>query len=274
MRTLPVLVAALALPVSALAQTAADNDQSTEVSALVVQARKATAVSSLMVKGGCPPPARDSDWPSRWFDAPSDSGKRTQESAGTRAFLLRLITGFRTGDPDYAHMGKYLAQSARDQLLLAKQWIVCRGVFEDIKFLHVSQEGYDDFEVDFSNGAIEWEVQPLDSHQVAQHSAARMFYPQPATRRFEDLLKSIERGRPNYADLAPGFASTLQAQLPALQPTLKDWGGPRSISFLRQGDDGSYVYRVGYKNRRVVWELAPLDDSGKVTGLKYAEAPD
>jgi hypothetical protein len=274
MRALLVFVAVIGLPLVALAEPTPDDRKATEVSELVVLARKATEVSGLTVNSSCSAPATDSQWPSAWFDAPTDpKGKRTEESEGTRAFILRLITDVRNGTPDYAHMGGQLASDTRQKLALTRLWIVCRGAFKDIKFLHVSREGYDDFEVDFSNGAIEWEVKPLNSHQVAEHTALRFFYPQPVTKQFEDLLTSLKRGRPNYADLTSESAATLQAQWPDLHKTFETWRGSPYIYFLRRGDDGSYTYLVAYKRDRLIWRIGALDEAGKITGVRYDEGP-
>jgi hypothetical protein len=297
MRALLVFVAAIGLPLAALAQPAstpnptpsiapappaADSGKSTEVSELIVQARKATEMSGLTVKGSCQIPVDSQEYSARYdphgsttqWDASSDSlNKRTGESPGTREFILRTITDFRNGTADYAHMGGSVAGTTRANLPQEKLWIVCRGIFKDIKFLHVSQAGYDDFEVDFSDGAIEWEVKPLNSHQVTEHWAARFYYPQPLTKQFDEFLKSMEWGRPSYADLKPGFAAVVQAQWPELQKSFKNWHGTHSIYFVRQEDDGSYTYFVDYSHHRVVWEVAPLDGTGKITGLKFGEVP-
>lgn len=273
MRILLALVAALGLPLCALAQTPGDDGKPTEVSALVIQAQKATEVPGVTVTGRCPIPP-NSNWANTMFDAPSESkNKRTEEGAGTREFILREIADIRNNTRDYTHMSIGLARAAREQLPQTKLLIVCHGVFKGVKFLHVSQEGFDDFEVEFSNGALEWEVAPVDAHQVTPQSAIRYFFPQPATKQFEDFLNSMQRGRPNYADLTPDLSATVQAQWPALQKSLKDWGGLESVYFLRQADDGSYIYLVSFGRRRVVWEVAPLDGGGKLVGLKYAEAP-
>ena len=182
MKTLLAFVAVMALPLSALAQATADNDKSTEVSELVIQARKATEVSGLTVTAHCPMPP-DSIWPNQMFDAPTDAkNKRTEESAGTREFILREIADLRNNTRDYAHMGRAFAAAAQKQLAGTKLLIVCQGVFEGIKFLHVTKINDDDFEVDFSNGALEWEVKPLDAHQVTEQAAIRYYFPQPTTK--------------------------------------------------------------------------------------------
>ena len=151
-----------------------------------------------------------------------------------------------------------------------KRWINFRGTFKKLKFLHVSQDGFDDFEVDFANAAIEWEVDPLDSHGKTHHWAARFYYPEPMTRQLDELLKSLERGQPKFERLAADFAPTLQAEWPALQQASKKWRGPHSIAFLRQDDDGSYAYKVSYGVHVVFWTVA-LDATGRISGLRHEE---
>ena len=278
MRARLVSVAVLALPLAAVAQPAAERVESTEVSELVVEARKATAVSDVVVQA-CRMPADSEGYSTRSkrpvanaeFDAPSRPNTRTEESPGAREFVLRNIIAFRNGTADFDHMDDALARVTRSYLPSEKFWIACRGAFKNIKFLHVSQDGYDDFEVDFSGAAIEWEVDPLDSHQVTKHWAARFYYPEPTTRQFDEFLKSMESDHPYYGRLAPDFAPALQAQWPTLRQDFKRWRGRHSIVFLRQGDDGSYVYKVVYGDHAVFWTVAPLDAAGRITGLTYEE---
>jgi hypothetical protein len=271
MRTLLIFTAVLGVPLVALAQPTTDS-KATEVSELVVRARKATELSGLNVPGACAIPSQDSDWPKAWFDAPMDpKDKRTEESPGTRAFILKLIADVRNGVPDYAHMGPQLRGEMSAKLKLTKLWIVCRGAFKDITFLHVSQKGYDDFEVDFSNGAIEWEAEPLDSHQVEQQTAVRFYYPQPATKQFVKLLASMLRQRPDYTLVSADIAPTLEARRQSFEASLKAWGPFNSIYFLRRSGDGSFVFRTVFKNRQVIWKLGPLDGAGRIADLTYDE---
>jgi hypothetical protein len=260
--TLIVLTAALGLPPAALAQIVADDGKSTEVSGLTVEARA----------GQCPPgdphglAAKD-----KGFDAPPDAmAKRTQESSGTRAFVQALAIGSRNNDIDYTRMPPRMAKLMREQFPRAEPFIACQGVFKGIKFLHVSQAGDDDFEVDFSNGTLEWEVTPFHALQLTYRTYLRYFYPQPATRQFEDWLKSIEEGLPNYADLTPDTASRLQVRWPALQTSLKDWGQRKGFHLLRQ-DDETYVFLVTYEHRQVIWKTSPPNAEGKFTALTYDE---
>jgi hypothetical protein len=261
MRTLLVLVASIALPLNALAQPVADEGKSTEISGLAIEAPKAAEC-----------PLEDSHWPSKMFDASPDAkNKRTEESVGTRSLIKMFIDGKKNNNIDYTHIESRLAKVIRPQMPHINLVVACQGTFKGIKFLHVSQDGWDDFKVDFSNGALDWAVKPLNSHQMTDGIVARLFYPQPATKQFEDLLKSMEQGRPNYADLTPDFISKLQAQWPALQKSLKDWGRLKGFRFMRQEDDGSYVYLATYEHRQVVWTVAPPNADGKFTALTYNE---
>jgi hypothetical protein len=81
----------------------------------------------------------------------------------------------------------------------------------------------------------------------------------------------MERGRPSYADLAPDVASRLQAQWPALQTSLKNWGPRKGFRFLRQEEGGADVYLVIYDHRQVVWTASPPGADGKFTALTYDE---
>ncbi len=263
MRTLLVLVAAAGFPVSALAQPVADDGRSTEVSGLTVESRT----------GQCPP--GDPNGPlatSTKFDAPVDvKNKRTEESEGTRAVVQAPAAGARNNDVDYAKINPKVAKLIQAKYPRFQAFIVCQGVFKGVNFLHVSQDGYDDFEVDFSNGTLEWVAKPFHALQLTWETGFRNYYPQPATRQFEDLLKSIEEGRPNYAALTPDAASRLQAQWPTLQTLLKDGDRRKGLRFLRHEEDGSYVYLATYEHRQVVWTVLPPKAGGKFTDVTYSE---
>lgn len=129
MKAVLAFLAVLGLPLAVQAQPAPATDgskptalsgvtvtaanKSTEVSELVVRARKATEVSGLKVEGSCPIPATDSSWPSSWFDAPSHpKNTRTEESDGTRAFILELIADSRNGAPRLRAYGRPTGQGS------------------------------------------------------------------------------------------------------------------------------------------------------------------
>ena len=261
MRTLLLLLAAIGLPICALAQTVADDGKPTVVPELAVEGSS----------GQCPVPPHV--WgPNRLFDAPTRAKiKRTQESAGTRGLVLMLVAGARNGDIDYTHIQPGLAKAIRAQSPRLKPAFVCLGVLKEIRFRHVSQADFDDYEVDFSNGVLEWAVKPFDSHQLTAGIIFRYFSPEPATRQLETLLKSLGQGRPNYSDLTADAASRLQARWPALQKSLKDWGQLRGLRFVRQGDDGADVFVAVHEHRQVVWTTSPPNAAGKFTDVRYDE---
>ncbi len=95
MRTLLVFLTAVALPLYARAQPV-DNSTSTVVSELVVEGSK----------GQCPPGNPHGPFAiSNRFDAPPDTkNKRTEESAGTRAFVQTWAAGARNNDVDYTNV--------------------------------------------------------------------------------------------------------------------------------------------------------------------------
>jgi hypothetical protein len=273
-------LAILGLPFAALAQPAADDAKPTPLSGLTVTVPRASQLSGLTVTA-CQLP-RNSRWPNSMFDAPTNAktakAQRTEPSPGTQQWLEDTVAMFeREPKFDAAKMPKTdiaLTRVTEMQFQVIRRWVKCRGDLQSIKFLHVSQEGFDDYEVAFANGAIEWEVASLDAQQAARQSAIRYFDPQPVSGQFEDFLKSAGRTQPDYSKLSPDLAAAVQTQWPTLQKTFKDWGGLDSTYFLRDGSDGAHLYIVKFKHKTVVWKVAAVDGAGKLTGLQYAEAPD
>jgi hypothetical protein len=137
----------------------------------------------------------------------------------------------------------------------------------------------DDYELDFSHGAIEWAVAPLADGKV--WTLVHRYYAPPVTPRFNALLRSIQRGRPDYDDLAPELAASLRSEWPALQQKFKEWGKLRwewgrleSTFFVREEDDGSYTYAVSFGRHRVGWNVLVSPDTGKIAAMTYADPDD
>jgi hypothetical protein len=148
---------------------------------------------------------------------------------------------------------------------------VCLGAMKSIKFLHVSAKGDDDFEVEFAHGVVESTITPLNARGEPTAVAFRVYTPQPASMLFHAFLTSLERGRPDYRNLAPDSAAAVRAQSPTLQKTAKDWGRLKVFYFLRQDDDGSFAYQATYEHRQVVWTVFPPDADGKLGAATYDE---
>ena len=181
---------------------------------------------------------------------------------------------FEADDTDMPKMDAALTRDTLEHFEGIRLWVKCRGPLKEIKFLHVSEADYDDYEAVFQDGALEWEVAPLDADQAAHQTSIRYFNPQPATRRFGDWLKSIQRGRPDYGALTPELASKVRDQSPGLQASFKKWGWLESVYFMREPESGAYIYLATFEHRRVVWKVGALDNKDRLTVLNYAEAPD
>ena len=263
MRTLLTLVlaAALGLPLAALAQEPGGEGD-------------ATAVSGVTVEAALPCSPTDSWRPNAWFDAPQDNTRtpRTGESPGTQAWVEKVLEMFgrptMTDPPPMAAAGVKIFER---QFAKFHQGALCLGAVKSIKFLHVSAKDADDYEIEFANGIVECTITPLNARGEPGAVAFRRYTPQPASMRFNAFVTSLERGRPDYNTLAPESAAAVRAQWPTLQKTAKDWGGLKMFYFVRQEDDGAYVYQATYEYRQVVWTVFLPTADGKFGAVSYIE---
>lgn len=263
MRTLLILVLAAAhgLPLAALAQ-----DPGGE--------REATVVSGVTVEAALPCSPTDSWRPNARFDAPQGDARttRTGESPGTKAWVKKVVEMLeRPTMTDPPPMPAALIKKFERVFPKFHQGALCLGAFKSIRFLHVSAQGLDDYELEFANGTVESAIKPLNARGEAEGVAFRGYTPQPASMRFNAFLRSLERGRPDYSQLAPDSAAAVRAQWPTLQKTVKDWGRLKMFYFVRQEDDGSYAYRATYEHRQVVWTVFPPNADGKFGAVTYNE---
>jgi hypothetical protein len=232
---------------------------------------QAPAIEGVTVRPACALGA--SYPPNSNFDAlPDSKTRRIGESPGTRAWVEKAVqSGGGALMTDPPEMTLALRISVKLQSKRINEGSRCLGAFKSVRFLHVSARGLDDYEVKFANGALEYAIAPLNARGEAAVLWLRGYSPQPATMQFDAFLTSLEGGRPNYADLAADAASRLQAQWPALQKSLKDWGRLKALHFARQEEDGSYVYQATYENRQVLWSVLPQDADGKFAAVTYNE---
>ena len=252
------LVAALGLPLAALAQVPGE----------------ATAVSGVTVEAALPCGPADSWRPNAFFNAPSGNAKttRTAESPGTKAWVQKILEMF--ARPTMSDPPPLSAAGIKQfERIFPKfhRGAVCLGAIKSIKFLRVSAKGLDVHEIEYANGLVEGAITPLNARGEPTGVAFRPYTPQPVSMRFHAFLSSLERGRPDYSDLAPDSAAALRAQWPTLQKTAKGWGRLKMLSFVRQEDDGSYAYRATYDHRQVVWTVFPPDGDGKFGAVTYSE---
>jgi hypothetical protein len=261
MRTFLVLVAALGWPLAAFAQ-----DAGGEVAP--------TVVSGVTVEAALPCGPADSWRPNALFDAPPDNVKttRTGESPGTKAWLEKILAMFArptmTDPPPIAPAGIKQLERVFPKF---HQGAVCLGAIKSIKFLHMSAKGLDVYKIEYANGLVEGTITPLNARGEPGGVAFRPYTPQPVSMRFHTFLSSLERGRPDYTELAPDSAATLRAQWPTLENTVKGWGRLKMLSFARQEDDGSYAYRATYEHRQVLWSVFPPNADGKFGAVTHNE---
>ncbi len=259
MRALLVLVAALGLPLAALAQVPYGEGE-------------ATSVSGVTVEAGAPCIGGDAWRPNAWFDAPPNNAKaaRTGESPGTRAWAKAMADELgRPAMTDPPKMSAGLRKAAESQFPRMHKGFACFGALKSIKFLHVSAKGADVYEFEFANGVLQWAVAPLNARGEVEAALVGWYTPEPVSMRFNAFLKSLERGRPDYSDLAPDSAAAMRAQWPTLQKTVKDWGKLKVFYFVRQDDDGSYAFHATYEHREVVWTVLPPNADGKFGAVTY-----
>ena len=84
--------------------------------------------------------------------------KAQTQSPGTEAALRRLIDGVMTGKPDYDAMTPALAAVVRKQMPAMQPGMASLGPVRSIKFLGVSSQGLDSYNVMHERGALHWMI--------------------------------------------------------------------------------------------------------------------
>jgi hypothetical protein len=275
------LAAAFELPFAVQAQPPADRGGSTELSGLTVLVPRSTKLSGLTVLSGLKDvrPCQktvDGPWPSALFD-PGAQASRSRPSPGTREYFGRYVAAQESGKPNYDEMTKDLARTVRNQFEVLQQRFRCLGEVKSIDFLHVSDAGYDDYRLTFKNGVLEWAIAPLDDHQKSHSQYARFFQPRPATNELIDLIRSLQADSPQYDGLSPDLAAELKDRWPTLRDKFKGWGQLESVYFVRQADNGAYLFLVSLYRRgrfsasvlRTAWAVGVDPETGKLTSMAY-----
>jgi len=96
--------------------------------------------------------------------------------------------------------------------------------------------------------------------------------PSPGTE--EAIRRQIEglaAGKPDYATMAPSLAAGTRQMLGPLHAKVAAWGPVLSMKFVRVGKDGMDVYDVICRNKRSIWEIAPLTADGKISAVFFHE---
>jgi pimeloyl-ACP methyl ester carboxylesterase len=83
-------------------------------------------------------------------------------------------------------------------------------------------------------------------------------------------VESLERGAPNYDEMAAPQADEVRQQLPAILQLIKALGTLKSVSYERGTEDGADVYLVAFEHGQVEWTIGPLAPNGKVQKRSFS----
>jgi beta-lactamase regulating signal transducer with metallopeptidase domain len=84
-------------------------------------------------------------------------------------------------------------------------------------------------------------------------------------------LASLQRGAPNYEEMAPELAAAVRQNLPNINAQMKQWGALRDVRFTSMNSLGADMYLVTFEHAQVEWIVAPLLQDGKVGYRTFRE---
>jgi hypothetical protein len=273
------------LLLSFVASALAQGEQPTPLSGVTVTApSRFTALSGVTVQTfkdmrPCRQPM-DGRWPSDLFDQGARArARRAGPSPGTEDYLRKDLAAIGMGTRNYAQMTFVIARNGERQLPVLEQRFACLGKLRSVSFLHVSDANFDDYEIDFDNGALEATIAPLDELNRSRAQYLRFYEPQPLTRELGALIASLQKDRPDRRAVAPSLAPELEERWPFLHEKFAGWGRVESIDFVRQTSTGAYIYLVtlGPSGRSrsgevldTAWAVTAEPGGGQLASLTYA----
>jgi pimeloyl-ACP methyl ester carboxylesterase len=77
-------------------------------------------------------------------------------------------------------------------------------------------------------------------------------------------VASLEKGVPNYDEMAAPQAADVRRELPQLLQFIKSMGALKSIAYEHGTEDGDDVYLVTFEHGQAEWTIGPLTADGKV----------
>jgi 3-oxoadipate enol-lactonase len=77
-------------------------------------------------------------------------------------------------------------------------------------------------------------------------------------------VESLEKGTPNYAEMAPAQAAEVRQQAPQILQLVKDMGALKFVTYEYGTEDGADVYLVSFEHGQAEWTIGPLSADGKV----------
>jgi uncharacterized membrane protein len=98
----------------------------------------------------------------------------------------------------------------------------------------------------------------------------------PASPGTEESLRryiySLEKGHPNYEEMSPKLAASVNLQQPKIMTTIAGLGDFESLTYHGTDSDGSDVYLAAFARGRLEWHIGPLVD-GKVAHRYFRPLP-
>jgi hypothetical protein len=75
----------------------------------------------------------------------------------------------------------------------------------------------------------------------------------------------MQRGQPNYDEMAAPLAAANRSQVSRTGPLMKSFGALQSLTFRTVNAQGMDVYDAVFEQGHVEFSIAPLTSDGKVT---------
>jgi uncharacterized membrane protein len=98
----------------------------------------------------------------------------------------------------------------------------------------------------------------------------------PASPGTEESLRryiySLEKGHPNYEEMSPKLAASVNLQQPKIMKVIAGLGDLKSLTYNGTDSDGSDVYLAAFARGRLEWHIGPLVD-GKVASRYFRPLP-
>jgi len=115
-----------------------------------------------------------------------------------------------------------------------------------------------------SNSAVTMPLQPDDRGEPLKSPGT-----EDSLRRY---ILSLEHGHPNYEEMSPQLAASVNRQLPRIRALIDGLGEFKSLTYEGTDSDGSDVYVATFARGQLEWHIGPLAD-GKVTYRHFRPLP-
>jgi hypothetical protein len=186
-------------------------------------------------------------------------------SPGTEAALRKVIDGLEVGQPPYDLMMPSLAAAVRRQPGVGIPKAM--GPLKALVFKSVSPNGWDAYEGVYDHGRVGWSIAPLTGGKIDGLLVTDIHTDTPQHQGTEASLRryivSLQKGQPNYDEMAPAMADAVRKQLPDILLTIKSLGALKTLTFHGGGPQDMDIYHASFEHGTVEWSVA-LTADGKV----------